>query len=106
MICFGIDIDGTVECAGGPVRLSTLYELQALGHIVIIVSPSPTCSPPNIERYAPFLLPRFHVLKNVKASIRADRYIYVGDRSTDQDAAAIADWEFVDALSFEEWLKS
>ena len=77
---------------------------QAMGHATYIVSPSPTCSPPFIPRYAPLLRARWLVLRDVKESIQADQYIYVGDTESDRDAANMAGWDFVSAHDFEAWL--
>lgn len=94
MIVFGFDCDYTLETSNGLVPISVLYWLINKGHYVFIVSPSPNCSRiAGVPRYAP-LLPRWMILDRIKKSVKADRYVYVGDTLNDLKTAQIANWEF------------
>jgi len=103
LVVFAFDCDGTLQPGGGPISLDTLQELKKYA-LVYIVSPSGACKNLNFPHYTVFG-GRHLALEGLKAKVKAERYIYVGDTITDQLAAQVAGWEFIYADEFEIWIR-
>lgn len=98
------DIDGTLETAGGPVKLSDLANLTNWG---ILSSRSKERAKEAIPNLEPLFIEvcrvdmRKEELLHIKNSFpNFDRYIYVADRDIDRSEALAAGWEFYFAHNF------
>jgi hypothetical protein len=109
-----LDVDGTLETAGGPVELADLAELPFWGIL----------SSRSIERAAETLKRRTHLvlepmfIEVCRVDMRKEeltylkseypgyaRYIYVADREVDRSEALAAGWEFCFAHKFKDLIK-
>jgi len=104
MILFAFDCDGTLNVSGGPVAISILTALTALGHKVVIVSPSAACKPLGFTHVDS--ADRLVNLKRVKELYpECERWVYVSDNAGDPELAAQAGFEYVHPSNFGEVLR-
>jgi len=103
------DIDGTLETAGGPVKLSSLAKLTNWG---ILSSRSSERAKAATFSLEPFFIEvcRIDMRKEELLQIKNNypnfsRYIYVADRDIDRSEALSAGWEFYYAHNFDKLLQ-
>ena len=97
LLCF--DCDGTLDCSGGPVKVSRLIELQINGVYIAIVSPSPACA----SLHFPHVIDgasRKDCLLKAKGKFPAALCIYVSDNPGDDAVAAEAGFAFMHPKDF------
>ena len=92
LLCF--DVDGTLVPGIGPIAVEELHELEAAGHRVVIVSPSPL-------RPAPAPFPEYLSVdrkKNLLAAQAAhpgQHPVYISDNDGDDHLSAEVKFEYV-----------
>lgn len=111
-IVYAFDVDETIEVSAGPVPLSALAELRKSGCIVglcgnwaVFVERTP-----NWQEYVSFMgphgTPKETFLESMRASLKADEYVMVGNikgvsgASDDQGAAERSGWRFIKESDF------
>lgn len=104
VVVLSLDIDGTMEFGDppGPIPAAVARELVALGYIVGVASDRPRSGQRPLwltHGIDPVFVGGKHQLFDVKATIRADRYVHVGDTDVDASYAGLAGFEFVDVLA-------
>jgi hypothetical protein len=111
-IVYAFDVDETIEVSAGPVPLAALAELRKNGCIVglcgnwaVFVERTP-----NWHEYVSFMgphgTPKETFLESMRASLKADDYVMVGNikgvsgASDDQGAAERSGWRFIRETEF------
>lgn len=109
---YAFDVDHTIEVSEGPVPISALALLRKQGHIVglcgnwaVFVERTPNWTD-LVSFMGPHGTPKEQFLESIRGSIKADRYVLVGNiqgvsgASDDQGAAARSRWEFIKESEF------
>jgi hypothetical protein len=112
MKLYAFDVDDTLEVSGGPISIATVGHLRDQGHIVgingnwaVLVQAVSTWH--RIFSFiGPMEMSKDSFLNQLKAYIRAEDYIMVGNikgvsgASDDQGAANLAGWRFIKESEF------
>ena len=112
MKIYAFDVDDTLEVAGGPVSVKSIADLKPAGDVVglngnwaVVVQKVPLWH--HIFSFiGPMEMSKDVFLRQIKAYIRADDYIMVGNilgvsgGSDDQGAASLAGWRFIKESDF------
>lgn len=102
LVVISFDIDGTLEVGdpSGAIPMAFVRDLMSLAHHRIGSCSDNTTSWQQRMWDAHDIEPHFTVVKHrlheVRASYEAHRYVHIGDRSSDREAAHLGGFEFVD----------
>lgn len=110
MNLYAFDCDGSIEVAGGPIRVETLDWLVTKGAVVVIVSDSPSCMGlwfkfPHISGGV-FGIPwlwdtRTQALVNTKNQYpHCEKYFYISDNPSDSERARQAGYHYIHPSKF------
>ena len=103
LLCF--DVDGTLETGLGPISVETLQALEARGHTVVIVSPSPLR--PEGLGFPEFL--SVNRKKNLLDAAAANPElwpVYISDNEGDDRLSQEVGFTYVDPRHFTRFLES
>ncbi len=92
LLCF--DVDGTLVSGIGPIPVEELHALEASGHRVVIVSPSPLRpNPPPFPEY--LSVDRKKNLLEAQAAHPGQHPVYISDNDGDDHLSAEVGFEYV-----------
>ncbi|MBI3954106.1 MAG: hypothetical protein HY330_06300 [Chloroflexi bacterium] len=106
------DVDETLECSGGPIKLNSLVVLRNEGHILGLCGnfAMVTLHIANwhhlFSLIGPMSMSKTDFMRNVRQHVPADDYIMVGNilgvsgASDDSGAAGEAGWRFIKESDF------
>jgi hypothetical protein len=112
MKLYAFDVDDTLEVSGGPISIATVGDLRDQGHIVgingnwAVVVQAVSMWHRIFSFVGPMEMSKDSFLNQLKAYIRAEDYIMVGNikgvsgASDDQGAADLAGWRFIKESEF------
>ena len=93
IVCF--DVDGTLDCGGGPVPVARLNELVAQGHAMIIVSTSLN-RPQGFVEVLSRMYKRKDSLEEVKKRYpQGGLFLYVSDNPGDDEVCRATGFTYV-----------
>jgi hypothetical protein len=112
MKLYAFDVDDTLEVSGGPISIASVGDLRDQGHIVgingnwAVVVKTVSMWHRIFSFIGPMEMSKDSFLNQLKAYIRAEDYIMVGNikgvsgASDDQGAADLAGWRFIKESEF------
>jgi hypothetical protein len=114
MNIYAFDVDDTLELSGGPITIASIGDLKSQGHIVglngnwAVVVQRLSIWHRIFSFVGPMEMSKDSFLSQLKAYIRAEDYIMVGNiigvsgGSDDEGAANLAGWRFIKESEFAE----